>query len=57
MYLCLPSIVEGRALVMQGYESGIAYYYLQIRSGEDLIIGRETGFLVPIFEILKRYSS
>jgi glycosyltransferase involved in cell wall biosynthesis len=47
--LCLPSIVEGRALVMQeAMSQGLPLIITPNTGGEDLIIDGETGFLVPI---------
>ena len=47
--LCLPSIVEGRALVMQeAMSQGIPVIITPNTGGEDLIIEGNTGFLVPI---------
>ena len=47
--LCLPSIVEGRALVMQeAMSQGLPVIITPNTGGEDLIIEGETGFLVPI---------
>ncbi|WP_411826045.1 glycosyltransferase family 4 protein [Luteolibacter sp. AS25] len=46
---CLPSIVEGRALVMQeAMSQGLPLIVTPHTGGEDLIIEGETGFLVPI---------
>ena len=46
---CLPSIVEGRALVMQeAMSQGLPIIITPNTGGEDLIIEGETGFLVPI---------
>jgi len=46
---CLPSIVEGRALVMQAAMSqGLPLLITPNTGGEDLIIEGETGFLVPV---------
>lgn len=46
---CLPSIVEGRALVMQeAMSQGLPLIITANTGGEDLIIESETGFLVPI---------
>jgi len=46
---CLPSIVEGRALVMQeAMSQGLPLIITANTGGEDLIIKGETGFLVPI---------
>lgn len=46
---CLPSIVEGRALVMQeAMSQGLPLIITPNTGGEDLIIEEETGFLVPI---------
>jgi glycosyltransferase involved in cell wall biosynthesis len=47
--LCLPSIVEGRALVMQeAMSQGLPLIVTSNTGGEDLILEGETGFLVPI---------
>jgi len=46
---CLPSIVEGRALVMQeAMSQGLPLIITANTGGEDLIREGETGFLVPI---------
>ncbi|MGK7394478.1 MAG: glycosyltransferase family 4 protein [Candidatus Cyclobacteriaceae bacterium M3_2C_046] len=46
---CLPSIVEGRALVMQEAMSRrLPVIITPNTGGEDLVIPGETGFLVPI---------
>lgn len=46
---CLPSIVEGRALVMQeAMSQGLPLIITSNTGGEDLIIEGETGFIVPI---------
>jgi len=46
---CLPSIVEGRALVMQeAMSQGLPIIITPNTGGEDLIIEGETGFLVSI---------
>src|SRR5690606_38295072 len=46
---CLPSLVEGRALVMQeAMSQGLPLIITPNTGGEDLIIEGETGFLVPI---------
>jgi glycosyltransferase involved in cell wall biosynthesis len=46
---CLPSIVEGRALVMQeAMSQGLPLIITPNTGGEDLIIEGKTGFLVPI---------
>lgn len=46
---CLPSIVEGRALVMQeAMSQGLPLIVTTNTGGEDLIIEGETGFIVPI---------
>jgi glycosyltransferase involved in cell wall biosynthesis len=46
---CLPSIVEGRALVMQeAMSQGLPLLITANTGGADLIIEGETGFLVPI---------
>lgn len=47
--LCLPSIVEGRALVMQeAMSQGLPIIITPNTGGEDLIEEGKTGFLVPI---------
>ena len=47
--LCLPSIVEGRALVMQeAMSQGLPLIITPNTGGSDLILPGETGFLVPI---------
>lgn len=47
--LCLPSIVEGRALVMQeAMSQGLPLIITANTGGEDLIHEGSTGFLVPI---------
>jgi len=46
---CLPSIVEGRALVMQeAMSQGLPLIITPNTGGEDLIKEGQTGFLVPI---------
>ena len=46
---CLPSIVEGRALVIQeAMSQGLPIIITPNTGGEDLVIENETGFLVPI---------
>jgi glycosyltransferase involved in cell wall biosynthesis len=46
---CLPSIVEGRALVMQeAMSQGLPLIITPNTGGEDLIAEGSTGFLVPI---------
>jgi glycosyltransferase involved in cell wall biosynthesis len=46
---CLPSIVEGRALVMQeAMSQGLPIIITPNTGGSDLIIEGKTGFLVPI---------
>lgn len=46
---CLPSIVEGRALVMQeAMSQGLPLIITSNTGGEDLVIEGKTGFLVPI---------
>ena len=46
---CLPSIVEGRALVMQeAMSQGLPIVITPNTGGSDLVISEETGFLVPI---------
>lgn len=46
---CLPSIVEGRALVMQeAMSQGLPIIITANTGGEDLVINEQTGFLVPI---------
>ena len=47
--LCLPSIVEGRALVMQeAMSQGLPLIITPNTGGTDLIVQGETGFTVPI---------
>jgi glycosyltransferase involved in cell wall biosynthesis len=47
--LCLPSIVEGRALVMQeAMSQGLPLIITPNTGGEDLIEEGVTGFLIPI---------
>jgi glycosyltransferase involved in cell wall biosynthesis len=47
--LCLPSIVEGRALVMQeSMSQGLPLIITKNTGGEDLIDEGLTGFLIPI---------
>jgi glycosyltransferase involved in cell wall biosynthesis len=47
--LCLPSIVEGRALVMQeAMSQGLPLLITANTGGEDLIAEGHTGFLIPI---------
>ena len=47
--LCLPSIVEGRALVMQeAMSQGLPLIVTPNTGGADLIEEGVTGFLVPI---------
>ena len=46
---CLPSIVEGRALVMQeAMSQGLPIVITPNTGGADLVVEGETGFLVPI---------
>lgn len=46
---CLPSIAEGRALVMQeAMSQGLPVIITANTGGADLVIPDETGFLVPI---------
>jgi glycosyltransferase involved in cell wall biosynthesis len=46
---CLPSIVEGRALVIQeAMSQGLPIIITANTGAEDLVIDIETGFLVPI---------
>ena len=46
---CLPSIVEGRALVIQeAMSQGLPIIITANTGAEDLVITEETGFLVPI---------
>ncbi len=46
---CLPSIVEGRALVMQeAMSQGLPIIITANTGGADLVIEGETGFIVPI---------
>jgi len=45
---CLPSIVEGRALVMQeAMSQGLPLIITANTGGEDLVVEGQTGFLVP----------
>lgn len=45
---CLPSLAEGRALVMQeAMSQGLPIIITPNTGGEDLIIEGETGFLIP----------
>jgi glycosyltransferase involved in cell wall biosynthesis len=47
--LCLPSIVEGRALVMQeAMSQGLPIIITENTGGSDLVEPGRTGFLVPI---------
>lgn len=47
--LCLPSLFEGRALVMQeAMSQGLALLITPNTGGQDLVIEGETGFVVPI---------
>ena len=47
--LCLPSIVEGRALVMQeAMSQGLPIIITENTGGSDLVDPGQTGFLVPI---------
>ena len=47
--LVLPSIVEGRALVMQeAMSQGMALLVTANTGGEDLVIEGETGFLISV---------
>ena len=47
--LVLPSIVEGRALVLQeAMACGLAMIATPNAGAEDLIVEGETGFLVPV---------
>ena len=47
--LCLPSIVEGRALVMQeAMSQGLPIIITSHTGGVDLVVDGQTGFLVPI---------
>jgi glycosyltransferase involved in cell wall biosynthesis len=46
---CLPSIVEGRALVMQeAMSQGLPLLITPNTGGDDLVIEGETGFMVPV---------
>jgi glycosyltransferase involved in cell wall biosynthesis len=46
---CLPSIVEGRALVMQeAMSQGLPVIITENTGGSDLVQEGRTGFLVPI---------
>jgi glycosyltransferase involved in cell wall biosynthesis len=46
---CLPSIVEGRALVIQeAMSQGLPIIITSNTGAEDLVVTEETGFLVPI---------
>lgn len=46
---CLPSIVEGRALVIQeAMSQGLPIIITPNTGGEDLVIEKETGFLIPV---------
>ena len=46
---CLPSIVEGRALVMQeAMSQGLPIIITPNTGGEDLVMAEQTGFLVPV---------
>lgn len=46
---CLPSIVEGRALVMQeAMSQGLPVIITENTGGADLVIPGKTGFLIPI---------
>lgn len=46
---CLPSIVEGRALVMQeAMSQGLPIIITANTGGEDLVVEGKTGFLIPI---------
>lgn len=46
---CLPSIVEGRALVIQeAMSQGLPIIITANTGAEDLVLTEETGFLVPI---------
>ena len=46
---CLPSIVEGRALVIQeAMSQGLPIIITANTGAEDLVVAEETGFLVPI---------
>ena len=46
---CLPSIVEGRALVMQeAMSQGLPIIITENTGGSDLVLEGRTGFLVPI---------
>lgn len=46
---CLPSIVEGRALVMQeAMSQGLPLIITSNTGGDDLILEGKTGFLIPV---------
>jgi len=46
---CLPSIIEGRALVMQeAMSQGLPLIITPNTGGDDLIVEGKTGFVVPI---------
>jgi glycosyltransferase involved in cell wall biosynthesis len=46
---CLPSLYEGRALVMQeAMSQGLPVVITPNTGGEDLVVEGKTGFLVPI---------
>ncbi len=46
---CLPSLAEGRALVMQeAMSQGLPIIITPNTGGDDLVIEGKTGFLVPI---------
>ncbi len=46
---CLPSIVEGRALVMQeAMSQGLPILITNNTGGDDLVVEGKTGFIVPI---------
>jgi glycosyltransferase involved in cell wall biosynthesis len=47
--LCLPSLIEGRALVMQeAMSQGLPIIITPNTGGADLVLEGETGFLIPI---------
>ncbi|MCH6234037.1 glycosyltransferase family 4 protein [Cognataquiflexum rubidum] len=51
---CLPSLAEGRALVMQeAMSQGLPLIITPNTGGEDLVIEGETGYLVPIRSPIK----
>jgi len=47
--LCLPSLIEGRALVMQeAMSQGLPVIITPNTGGADLVLEEKTGFLIPI---------